>query len=107
MRMSQDDSSWRASGIKRRDFRHDPSQPESEISNGRKKKNNPREKHNHALTITFLRWQKNYRGDWVAVQKMHCDCGYNRTTPTWISTLYIPSGATIIHRDIIPPKPED
>lgn len=32
MRLKEDDSSWRAGGIKRRDFRHDPGTPETEVS---------------------------------------------------------------------------
>lgn len=44
MRLKEDSSSWRASGILRRDFRHDPGLPEDEIPKHRKKK---RKKHIH------------------------------------------------------------
>lgn len=101
MRLKEDNSSWQSNGIKRRDFRHDPSQPEKEISTGTKKKN---KKHQHQITVTFLRWQKNYRGEYNAVWKMSCECGYNRSTPIW--RLRRPSNSTIIHEDVLPPRPE-
>lgn len=40
MRISQDDTSWKAGGIKRRDFRHDSSQPERERYGSNKKAKN-------------------------------------------------------------------
>lgn len=42
MRISQDDTSWKAGGVKRRDFRHDPSQPERERYGSKKKAKNKR-----------------------------------------------------------------
>lgn len=46
MRLKEDDSSWKAGGIKRRDFRHDPGLPETEIPRhtGLKRK---KKKHEH------------------------------------------------------------
>ena len=38
MRLKEDSTSWRAGGIKKRDFRHDPGLPDSEIPKYRKKR---------------------------------------------------------------------
>lgn len=46
MRLKEDSSSWKSNGIKRRDFRHDPGLPETEIPRhtGLKRK---KKKHEH------------------------------------------------------------
>lgn len=46
MRLKEDTHSWKASGIKRRDFRHDHSGPEVDTSKV-KKKHKPRKKIDH------------------------------------------------------------
>lgn len=55
MRLKEDSSSWKSGGIKRRDFRHDPGVPETEVPRhtGLKRK---KKKHVHEYVGTQLGW---------------------------------------------------
>lgn len=53
MRLKEDNSSWKSSGIMRRDFRHDPGLPETEVPRHRPKKSKPPRRkigHKHVWT---------------------------------------------------------
>jgi hypothetical protein len=66
VRLKEDNSSWRSGGIKRRDFRHDPGMPETEIPKQTGLKRN-KKKHVHEYervligTETVRGWYYGYR----------------------------------------------
>ena len=67
MRLKEDNTSWRAGGIKRRDFRHDPGLPETEIPRHMTNKSKKKKKHVHDYkpvnlgTETVRMWDR-YKG---------------------------------------------
>lgn len=64
MRLKEDSSSWRASGIVRRDFRHDPGMPETEIPKHRKLKRS-KVKHVHEYKRVFVGNQDARRAEYT------------------------------------------
>lgn len=102
MRLKEDDQSWRAQGIIRRDFRSDPGLPETEaITKGKKKKT----KHRHTIKGTKIGEReasvRYIRRDGTRYSKREmrpyylfsCECGWRRAG---FSASQTPLGSTYI-----------
>lgn len=70
MRLKEDSTSWKSGGIKRRDFRHDPGLPETEIARHKSVSKAYKKKHEHTYEARVLGTQvvrRSYRmpdGSW-------------------------------------------
>lgn len=76
MRLSREPDGWHADGVRRRDFRHDPGTPDTEVP---RHHNTRRKKKTHVHTyerIILIPWEK--------TQQVCTGCGNRRTrTRRW------------------------
>lgn len=83
MRLKEDSTSWKSRGIMRRDFRHDPGTPESEIPKHMHGKGKNK-KHVHKYVRSFAGWTTNYLGYTVEKFNYTCHgCGNKRNSYPW------------------------
>lgn len=78
MKISHDDDSWNASGVKRRDFRHDHSSPEIPRHKGKKKNTKKWCKGKIGVRHKFSREQKSFKFasiSWSWIEKTCTVCG--------------------------------
>lgn len=82
MRLKEDSDSWKAGGIKRRDFRHDPGLPETEVT--RHKGQRSKKKHDHKYgEWVYLRTEKSWFGERHRHIRTCQTCGHKQMNPLW------------------------